>query len=210
MDDDIPHLRPISQSLQELIGYSKGSRLSTNLSVKTDPVTAVQRAKLLAGCYRKSDASDPETYAGAVSAVLAEYAPDIVQRVTDPRTGLPSKLQWLPSVKEVRDACEELDARQRYLRERAKQEAEQVAELRRMDAARQTRPTLAEMRAKYGDNWGIAGEDKTMEAERARRRSELQQRANQTIFARECEAAGMPSDSPVSPQLAALIKAGMA
>jgi hypothetical protein len=209
--DDIPdHLKPIGQSLRELIGYSKSSDLSTNLSVKTDPITAVERAKLLAGCYRKSDAADPETYAGAVAAVLAEYPPDIVQRVTDPRSGLPSKLQWLPSVKEVRDACEELDNRRRYVETRAKQQAEQIAELKRLDAMRQTRPTLAEMKAKYGENWGISGEDKTQEVERDRRRSELQQRANQEIFARECEAAGLPPDSPVSPQLAALIKAGMA
>jgi hypothetical protein len=210
MVDDTPHLKPIGAHLRLLVGSSKKSELSTSQSVRTDVETALQRAQILLGCYRKDDAADPETYAGAVAAVLAEYPPDIVQRVTDPRSGLPSKLQWLPSVKEVRDACEELDNRRRYQEQRAHQQAEQIAELKRLDAMRQTRPTLAEMKAKYGENWGISGEDKTQEVERDRRRSELQQRANQEIFARECEAAGLPPDSPVSPQLAALIKAGMA
>ncbi len=30
----------------------------------------------------------------------------MVEYVTDPRTGLPAKLKWLPTVAEVREACE--------------------------------------------------------------------------------------------------------
>lgn len=59
------------------------------------------------GCYRKAEASDPEIYAAATSAVLAEYPQEIIDYVTDPRTGLPSNSQWLPSVFEVRKACNE-------------------------------------------------------------------------------------------------------
>jgi len=43
----------------------------------------------------------------AVVAVLCDYAQEIVQYVTDPRTGLPSRVKWLPAVAEVREACEE-------------------------------------------------------------------------------------------------------
>lgn len=59
------------------------------------------------GCYRKAEASDPEIYAAATAAVLAEYPQEVVDYVTDPRTGLPSNSQWLPSVYEVRKACNE-------------------------------------------------------------------------------------------------------
>lgn len=58
------------------------------------------------GCYRKGDANDPEIYTAAIAATLAEFDQDVVDFVTDPRTGLPSKLKWLPTVAEVREACE--------------------------------------------------------------------------------------------------------
>jgi hypothetical protein len=76
-------------------------------------VHASTRASLMFGCYRKAEASDPEIYAAATASVLSEYPPEVIDYITDPRTGLPSKSQWLPSVFEVRRACEE---HQDYLR----------------------------------------------------------------------------------------------
>ena len=71
------------------------------------------------GCYRKDDAHDPDTYAAAISAVLAEYPEGVVRYVTDPRTGLPRKMKFLPSVAEVSEACEyELDMRRKLGEER--------------------------------------------------------------------------------------------
>jgi hypothetical protein len=61
---------------------------------------------VLFGCYRKGDANDPETYTAAAAAVLAEFPADVIRAVTDPRTGLPRKSQWLPTIKEIADACE--------------------------------------------------------------------------------------------------------
>ena len=58
------------------------------------------------GCYRKAEASDPEIYAAATAAVLSEYPQDVIDFVTDPRTGLPVTSKWLPSVFEVKQACE--------------------------------------------------------------------------------------------------------
>ena len=40
---------------------------------KIQPEEALKRARLLFGCYRKSDAADPETYVMAVSAMLAQF-----------------------------------------------------------------------------------------------------------------------------------------
>ena len=64
------------------------------------------------GCYRKGDANDPETYTAAIAAVLAEYSPAVVQRVTDPRTGLPRTMKFMPNVAEVAEAC---DAAKKFL-----------------------------------------------------------------------------------------------
>lgn len=58
------------------------------------------------GCYRKAEASDPEIYAAATASVLSEYSQEVIDYITDPRTGLPSRSQWLPSVFEVRQACD--------------------------------------------------------------------------------------------------------
>lgn len=68
---------------------------------------AAQRTAVLFGCYRTGQANDPETYTMAVAATLAEYPPEVIEHVTDPRTGLPAKLKFLPSVAEVREACED-------------------------------------------------------------------------------------------------------
>lgn len=61
---------------------------------------------MLFGCYRKAEANDPEVLTAAIAAILSEYPADVVEFVTDPRTGLPSTSKWLPSVFEVREACE--------------------------------------------------------------------------------------------------------
>lgn len=62
---------------------------------------------MLFGCYRKGDANDPETYTAAITAILSEYSPEVIQHVTDPRTGLARKNNWLPTVAEVDAACVE-------------------------------------------------------------------------------------------------------
>lgn len=65
-------------------------------------------AKVLFGCYRMGDANDPEIYTQAVVAVLSDYPDDVITRVVDPRKGLPSRQQFLPTVAEVKAACEEI------------------------------------------------------------------------------------------------------
>jgi hypothetical protein len=42
----------------------------------------------------------------ALAAVLSCYPQPVVYRVTDPRSGLPGRSQWLPTVAEVKAACE--------------------------------------------------------------------------------------------------------
>jgi hypothetical protein len=67
---------------------------------------ATERARLMFGCYRKGDANDADTYVAAVSAVLTGYSPSVIHRVTDPRSGLPRRYSFMPTVKEVVDECE--------------------------------------------------------------------------------------------------------
>ena len=67
---------------------------------------AAERAALMFGCYRKGDANDPETYTAAIAAILAEYSTEVIKHVTDPRTGLPRTMKFMPNVAEVAEACD--------------------------------------------------------------------------------------------------------
>ena len=68
------------------------------------------------GCYRRSEAADPDTYTGAIALVLAHYPMEVVEVVTDPYAGLPGRKTesgWsgLPDVADVREACDNEVAR---------------------------------------------------------------------------------------------------
>lgn len=83
-------------------------------------IEAKKQAALLLGCYRTGDANDPEVYAAAIVAVLSDYSPEVMTEVCDPRTGLPSRLSWLPTVAEVKTACNEAHERRERMKEYAK------------------------------------------------------------------------------------------
>ena len=98
---------------------------------------ATDRARLLVGCYRTGDANDPATYVAAIAATLARYSEAIITSVTHPVTGLPSKKSWLPTVKEVFDACEDMDDRSRQQTARELRIREQFAAREKEDQMRE-------------------------------------------------------------------------
>ena len=102
------------------------------------------------GCFRKGDANDPDTYAAAIAAVLTRFPPEVVAHVTDPRSGLPSRSNFLPTVHEVRLACEERDADLNRSNRRAALERQQLAEREQYEQQRANAPTRAELEAKLG------------------------------------------------------------
>lgn len=59
------------------------------------------------GCYRKGDANDPETYTAAITAILAKFSDDVIERVTNPAEGIPSKFKFMPNPAEVQEICME-------------------------------------------------------------------------------------------------------
>ncbi|MCU1293067.1 MAG: hypothetical protein JWP08_1917 [Bryobacterales bacterium] len=119
---------------------------------------ATERARLLLGCYRTGDANDPETYVAAIAAMLAHYPEQIITDVTHPVSGLPAQKSWLPTVKEVRDACEEIVERDALHEARQQRIREQLANRAREDADkddRSQRPSYDALKEKYGAAWGI-------------------------------------------------------
>lgn len=92
---------------------------------------AAECAAVLLGCYRRGEVSDEEIFTRGVISVLCDFPEAIVRSVTNPARGLPAKLKWLPTLAEVREACEaahapELRAAQRE-RQRAEQQQERLA-----------------------------------------------------------------------------------
>ncbi len=70
---------------------------------------AANRARLLLGCYRRSDAADPDTYIMAIAAVLACYEQDVIMAATDPRSGIQTKEKFQafpPNSGELKAFCE--------------------------------------------------------------------------------------------------------
>jgi hypothetical protein len=63
-------------------------------------------ATRLFGYYRASEANDPEMFIMGATAMLANYPEPIVMKVCDPVRGLPSTSKFLPSIAEIREACE--------------------------------------------------------------------------------------------------------
>jgi hypothetical protein len=69
---------------------------------------ALDRTRMLLGAYRKGECEDPEIFVRSVASIFAAYPREVVMRVTDPLDGIQTKIKWLPSVAEVKEACEKL------------------------------------------------------------------------------------------------------
>lgn len=63
-------------------------------------------ARRLFGSFRKGEANDPETYVAAVLTILMDYPDEIVNEVCHPSRGLPATCDFLPTMKELKTACE--------------------------------------------------------------------------------------------------------
>lgn len=103
--EDRDHFKTIASPLAPLLEGLKKPPSVANTASGPDPSYCLNRTKVLFSCYRKDEAHDPETYCSAVAATLSEFPRQVVEYVTDPRTGLPSSSKFLPNIAEVRAAC---------------------------------------------------------------------------------------------------------
>jgi len=167
---DQPMSNPSPQSFKPLTISAERLPSST---VHQETVTryAAARAKILLGCYRTGEANDPETYVAAVTAVLSHFPEEVITAVTHPVTGLPKKSSWLPTIKEVNDACNEAIEPIRQHEARLKRIKEQLEMRERED--RGEKPTMEQLKAKYGENWGLTSRPPKPESVKAPTGEEL-------------------------------------
>ena len=112
-------------------------------------------------CFRTGGANNPEVFVTAVAATLARYPDQVIYDVTDPRSGLPVQITWMPSIKDVYDACERAYLPIKTQIEREKRIEEQLAARKAEDEANAKKPTYDELKAKYGPDWGISNATKS-------------------------------------------------
>ncbi len=83
-----------------------------------------------------------------VAALIAAYPPDVIEAALSPISGVPAKFKFMPSIAELK---EDLEGRM------PRWEPPKTAAL--LEApARAPRPTMEELKAKYGPNWGLSEE----------------------------------------------------
>ena len=84
--------------------------------------------------------------------VLEQYPDDVVVYITDPRTGIQRRCKWPPAISEIVEAC---DQHQQYLDrlEQFKNRRTKPAQIE--GPPREDRPTLEQLHAKYGKDWGL-------------------------------------------------------
>lgn len=146
--------------------------------------------------YRNGGADDPEAYVTTVAAALSRYPSDIAHMVMSLTGDFRMTHKWPPDASEVRDACEAIDGPRRRWQERNRQAQHQLEDRNRYEKTRAevAKMSLDEIKAKYGDRWGLAAEKEDKEAKQ--KRENLRHVANRRYH-------GDVSDNYVSPALLA-------
>ena len=72
----------------------------------TSTDAAAEAARRIVGVYRKSDVNDPEVFSSALVAIFSDYPASVSAKVSHPVQGIPARSKFLPSVSEVKEACE--------------------------------------------------------------------------------------------------------
>ena len=104
-NEDRDHFRTIASPLAPLLDDLRKPHSAANSHSAPDPAYCLTLTRILFSSYRKDEAHDPEIYCAAIGATLGDFPRQVVEYVTDPRTGLPSTSKFLPNVAEVREAC---------------------------------------------------------------------------------------------------------
>ena len=96
-------------------------------------------------------------FAGGVIAVLSDYPVAVVRRVVDPRHGIPSRSKWLPTIAELKEACELEMAPIRREQERERRRADTQRALAAPEEERARRPSYAELQRRCAADGLVIG-----------------------------------------------------
>lgn len=120
---------------------------------KAGPTMAAMVVERLTGFFPRAAASDPEVFLAGAVHLLADYPPWVLEQTISVRHGLPSKHEFLPSLATIKAFCDALvteDERHRGVIERNTR-----PRLSAPGIDRSNWPSVEELKAKYGPNWGL-------------------------------------------------------
>jgi hypothetical protein len=133
--------------MEKLSGAGASSMPSTEQLKRRKLI--LERSKILFSAYRADQYANEEGFMASVAMVLGQYSDDVIVFITDPRTGVQRHSKWPPTIAEIIEAC---DKRMQHI---AKLGPRKKAEPLALGPPNEERPTLDELKAKYGDNWGL-------------------------------------------------------
>jgi hypothetical protein len=127
---------------------------------------ALERVGAMLKSYPPSEGIEMSGYIGTLAAALMQYPPCVSIRCADPIKGVAATTRFKPTVADLIAWCEREVASLREIVGREDCDRAQVEQRRRdakleaeLAAARATRPTLEELRAKHGPHWGLKSMD---------------------------------------------------
>lgn len=95
--------------------------------------------------YPAKDVGNPDAYVAAITTLFVCYPRDLVKRVCNPVTGLPSRLKFFPTIADVSEAIKlelerrkRIEANARYVLEHAAKRQQQAQEDRQWATQRPT------------------------------------------------------------------------
>ena len=116
----------------------------------------------MVGAFPNGGTGAGKGYLGALASILVTYPRSVASQCADPIKGVSRECKFLPTIADIVSWCEKETEEMRRPVERADRD-EMLAAQRRARAAedaemqdkRGRRPTMDELRAKHGPNWGI-------------------------------------------------------
>lgn len=113
---------------------------------------------VLFSAYRTADYQNPEGFMASLGRALQEYPDEVILFVTSPTTGLQRTSKFPPTLTEVIEACDrraaELKRQERFRNWGAGNDHTPM-----LEAPKEQRSSYAELKAKFGDSWGIENPD---------------------------------------------------
>jgi hypothetical protein len=116
-----------------------------------------KQARVLFLAYPRSDYDDPDSALATYASVLEGYSDVIVEHVTSPKTGIQRRSKFAPRVAELVTECDRAAADLAYQMRFKNWGNNHPA----IAGPKVQRPTLEQMHAKYGKDWGLGGGDKS-------------------------------------------------
>lgn len=118
---------------------------------------AVDKATALFGSFKRAETHDPDRFITGVTAIFTMYPVDVVTFLCDPTQGLPVMCDWLPTMREIKEACDR-EVSRIELRKKAEkfQRRAQASGYKGRQHVETFDPPEKKLRIEdYGPNWGV-------------------------------------------------------